>query len=116
MATIEFTTLIVLALFQNVSGENIENGICNADNFECVKDQILHKDTISAISRAKTEECKDKLRKNALMADNLYPNFIKSECMFYEEVTYLGCFQSNENTKVFKDGMMKKFPKFNRSS
>ena len=116
MARVVLTILTILALVQNLFGQKVEKGVCNVDNFDCNNDKMMNKEAISAIGRAKTEECKDRLRKRASFADNLHPKFIQSGCNFYQEVTYLGCFQSNENTKVFKDEIMKKFPNFNRSS
>ena len=75
---------------------------------------LLHKDTQSAIQRAKSLECQAKIKEIAGLqnAGNLYPTELKSQCDFYDKVTYLGCFQDSFNKRIF-NGTRTKFPKSN---
>ena len=75
---------------------------------------LLHKDAQSAIQRAKSPECQAKIKEIAGLqnAGDLYPTELKSQCDFYDKVTYLGCFQDSFNKRIF-NGTRTKFPKSN---
>ena len=58
---------------------------CNQANF--------HKNAKSAIQRAKSPQCKQKLKEMACLGDAAYPSSIQPTCNFYNQENYLGCFQ-----------------------
>ena len=53
----------------------------------------FHKDAQSAIKRAQSPECKQKLKDIACLGDAAYPSSIQPTCKFYDQINYLGCFQ-----------------------
>ena len=62
----------------------------------------FHKDAQSAIKRAKSPECKQKLKDVACAANSetLYPKEIQPTCDFYQKVNYVGCFQDNRDFRI----------------
>ena len=74
---------------------------------------LLHKDAQIAIEKAKSPECKAKIKEIAsLQNDDLYPTELKSQCDFYDKVDYLGCFQDNFKQRIF-NGSRIRLPKSN---
>ena len=74
-----------------------ESGFCDTTS--------LGKMAQSALERAKSEECKQKILNVACMGDDLYPKELKSTCDYYEKVKYLGCFQAFSNEGIFNHKM-----------
>ena len=84
---------------------NVHNSICKLDN--------LHKDARSAITRAKSEQCKNDLANLACMnPSDLYPNHIPSFCNFNIEEkdlnnAYLGCYKDSFDRRILNNSKMK---------
>ena len=67
----------------------------------------LDKDAKSALNRAKTKECKANLERIACLQNSLYPTEIKSNCDFYQNLPYLGCFRDKHDFRILNNGSTK---------
>ena len=65
---------------------------------------LLNKDAQSAIKRAESKQCKQKIQETVCLHENLYPKELKPTCDFYEKVKYLGCFKDSFENRIFKNG------------
>ena len=59
----------------------------------------FHKNAQSAIKRAQSPECKQKLKDIACLGDAAFPSSIQPTCSFYDQINYLGCFQDAHQSR-----------------
>ena len=88
-------------LITNLSYFQTENGSELLSKFPNCSVDLLNKDAQSAIKRAKTKECKQKIQETVCFHDNLYPKSLEPTCDFYEKLKYLGCFKDSLEKRIF---------------
>ena len=105
--------LVVVVLIVNIlSGFILSLTTPDAAKSVC-KFANLHKDAKSAISRAKSEQCKKSLNAIACMnPSDLYPNHIPSLCNFNIgekdlKKAYLGCYRDSFEKRILNHSNMK---------
>ena len=101
-------TLGTLAIITAILAISVPFFWSNAVNLVPNKnDCVLQKEAKSALNRAKSPKCKESLKKIACQSSELYPPEIQSQCDFYQDLPYVGCFQDSFQNRILQNGSVK---------
>ena len=92
--------------------ENIQNHEIFQNSYEC-NEESLNEFAKDSMRRAKTPECKQKIKEIACQNDLLYPKQMKSTCDFYQKSKYLGCYEDYKRKGEFSGNLFVRYPDYN---